>query len=118
MSLDHLWAGWRSVYVTDHAAGIADAVQTEGGSIFTRILAAGVPDEESGIVHRGDTCFAILNRFPYGTGHLLVWGDEWITYNSEWSGHPDYQVTLFWLNMIKWLTPAKECQVAIPPNVK
>jgi ATP adenylyltransferase len=72
VSLDHLWAGWRSVYVTEHAAGIAEAVQTEGGSIFTRILAAGLPDQESGIVHRGDTCFAILNRFPYGTGHLLV----------------------------------------------
>jgi ATP adenylyltransferase len=23
-------------------------------------------------VHRGPTCFAILNAFPYGTGHVLV----------------------------------------------
>lgn len=51
-------------------------------------------------------------------GHVLVWGDEWITYNSEWKDHPDYQVELFWLNMIKWLTPANECQVPIPPTVK
>ena len=29
-------------------------------------------DEDANIVHRGATCFAILNAFPYGTGHLLV----------------------------------------------
>ena len=72
MGLERLWAGWRAEYVADHAAGTADAVSTDGGSIFSRILAAGRPDEETGIVHRGDVCFAILNRFPYGTGHVLV----------------------------------------------
>jgi hypothetical protein len=43
-----------------------------------------------------------------------VWGDEWITYNSEWVNHPDYQVPLFWTNTIKWLTVAGTCQVPIP----
>jgi ATP adenylyltransferase len=70
--LDRLWAGWRAEYVATHAAGTADAVSTEGGTVFTRILAAGLTDEEAGIVHRGERCFVILNRFPYGTGHLLV----------------------------------------------
>jgi hypothetical protein len=50
-----------------------------------------------------------------GAGRVLQWGDEWITYNSEWTEHTDYQVQLFWLNIIKWLTPANYCQVAIPP---
>ncbi len=50
-----------------------------------------------------------------GLGHVFQWGDEWITYNSEWTQHPDYQVQLFWLNIIKWLTPPKVCQVSIPP---
>jgi ATP adenylyltransferase len=72
VSLDRLWAGWRSAYVADHSAGTADAVRTTGGSVFSRILASGAPDEETGIVHRGELVFAILNRFPYGTGHLLV----------------------------------------------
>ncbi len=72
MTLDRMWAAWRSEYVTAHAAGTADASSSEGGSVFTRILASGHPDEETGIVHRGERCFAILNRFPYGTGHLLV----------------------------------------------
>jgi len=47
-------------------------------------------------------------------GRVDLWGDEWITYNSEWTQHPDYQVELFWVNTIKWLTPTNVCQVAIP----
>lgn len=72
MTLDRLWAGWRSAYVQAHGAGTADAVSTAGGSVFSRILASDLPDDQTGIVHRGETAFAILNRFPYGSGHLLV----------------------------------------------
>jgi hypothetical protein len=50
-----------------------------------------------------------------GTGHVFVWGDEWITFNSEWS-QPGYQVERFWLNTLKWLTPRNQCQVEIPIN--
>jgi hypothetical protein len=49
------------------------------------------------------------------TGHVFVWGDEWITFDSEWSGHPEYQIEHFWLNLIKWATKKTECQVDIPP---
>jgi ATP adenylyltransferase len=42
------------------------------GSIFTRILATGMPDEQIHVVWRGDLVFAILNRYPYTAGHLLV----------------------------------------------
>lgn len=69
MSLDRLWAGWRSAYVggTD-----GDGLLPGEGSVFTRILASGRPDEETHVVHRGDAVFVILNRYPYGSGHLLV----------------------------------------------
>ncbi|TJY70414.1 HIT domain-containing protein [Arthrobacter sp. CAU 1506] len=30
------------------------------------------PDEESLIVHRGETAYVVLNLFPYNPGHLLV----------------------------------------------
>jgi ATP adenylyltransferase len=72
VTLERIWAGWRAAYVADHSAGVADAVVTAGGSVFSRILTSGASDRETGIVHRGERCFAILNRFPYGTGHLLV----------------------------------------------
>lgn len=47
-------------------------------------------------------------------GKVFVWGDEWITYDSEWTSRPEYQVERFWLNSLKWLTPSNQCQVAIP----
>jgi diadenosine tetraphosphate (Ap4A) HIT family hydrolase len=66
--MERLWAGWRSSYVA--AAG--NGALAGEGSIFRRILDAGLPDEETHVVWRGETCFAILNVFPYTCGHLLV----------------------------------------------
>ena len=40
--------------------------------MFTEILRSGLPDEETHSVHRGTTCFAIANLFPYSSGHLLI----------------------------------------------
>jgi hypothetical protein len=48
-------------------------------------------------------------------GHVFMWGDEWITYDSEWQQRTDYQVELLWVNAIKWLTKVSTCQVPIPP---
>ena len=62
--------------------------------------------------------FDVLTPFETELGHVLVWGDEWITYNSEWTEHPEYQVELFWVNAIKWLTAASDCQVPIPEQIK
>jgi ATP adenylyltransferase len=69
--MDRLWAGWRAAYVSEAADGSMGA-GAEGGSIFTRILATGRPDAETYVVHRGERVFAILNLYPYTSGHLLV----------------------------------------------
>ena len=63
-----MWAGWRTAYVA--AAGNGEIAGT--GSVFRRILDAGLPDEEAYIVWRGHEVFAILNAYPYTSGHLLV----------------------------------------------
>ena len=71
--MDRLWAGWRSTYVA--AAGDGGVMPGEpggSGSLFTRILASGLPDDQTYIVWRGELNFAILNAFPYTTGHILV----------------------------------------------
>lgn len=44
----------------------------DAGSVFTRINSSGEPDSTTYIVHRSETCFAILNIYPYSTGHILV----------------------------------------------
>ena len=52
--------------------GAAPTEPDDGGSVFTGILRSGLSDEESYILHRGSTVFALLNAFPYATGHTLV----------------------------------------------
>ncbi|MCC6225719.1 MAG: HIT domain-containing protein [Microthrixaceae bacterium] len=72
--MEHLWATWRSNYVT----GVSDSRTTptpedaEGRSLFERILSAPGDDREKHIVVRGPHTFVILNRFPYTVGHLMV----------------------------------------------
>lgn len=68
-SLDHLWNGWRSAYVRSHDEGELKRAET---SVFVEILNSGLPDEETHIVHRGSLVFAIMNAYPYASGHLLV----------------------------------------------
>jgi diadenosine tetraphosphate (Ap4A) HIT family hydrolase len=86
--LDRLWAGWRSTYIASAVEARADvAVAAPGnggtgdgggtggpaaGSVFSRILASGLPDEETHVVWRGRLTFAILNAYPYTSGHVLV----------------------------------------------
>jgi hypothetical protein len=53
-----------------------------------------------------------------GMGRSVMWSDEWITYDSEWADTENQQIERFWLNILKWLSPAKECQVPIPPTIK
>jgi ATP adenylyltransferase len=70
VSLDHLWAAWRAAYIESVTSG--DEQVPAEGSVFAALLASGRPDRETTIVHRGPRCFAILNRYPYTNGHLLV----------------------------------------------
>jgi len=65
--LDRIWNGWRAAYVNEAAAS-----SQSDASVFTQILQSGLSDSETHIVHRGRLVFAILNAFPYTSGHLLV----------------------------------------------
>ena len=70
--LEHLWNGWRSAYVQQWSENAGSAPAPASGSVFTQILNSGLSDEESHIVYRGTSCFAIMNAFPYASGHLLI----------------------------------------------
>ena len=61
--MKHLWAPWRLQYI-EHTA---DAQ----GCIFCDKPAA-QRDDENFIVARGERVFAMMNTFPYNSGHLLV----------------------------------------------
>jgi ATP adenylyltransferase len=71
VSLEQLWAGWRHDYVT--AAGAAERDGTDDGScVFCRIVASGEPSADNGVLWRGELSLAVLNAYPYASGHLLV----------------------------------------------
>lgn len=72
-ALARLWAGWRSTYIARVSSDDAEVrPDAEGRSLFERIFGSGLADEETFILWRGHTCFAVLNAFPYGSGHLMV----------------------------------------------
>lgn len=66
--LERIWNGWRADYVV-HGQG---AQKKSDQSVFTQILNSDMSDEQCYIVHRGEKVFAIMNAFPYTSGHLLV----------------------------------------------
>jgi len=61
--MEHLWAPWRNLYVQD--------TQRNGADVFARI-AQSSDDEASFVLARGKSCFAVLNVYPYNTGHLMI----------------------------------------------
>jgi len=62
-TMEHLWAPWRNLYVKDGTK--------HEGNIFARI-AQDTDDEANFVLARGKACFAILNLYPYNTGHLMI----------------------------------------------
>ena len=67
----HLWAGWRMPYIKadddERSKGHA-----EGLTLFEGIEQSGLDDEATYIVWRGDRVFALLNAYPYTSGHVMV----------------------------------------------
>ncbi|MHB8682112.1 MAG: HIT family protein [Acidimicrobiales bacterium] len=74
MSLEHLWAGWRHEYVARAAMEERDELPAddEAHCVFCRIIATGAPSPDNGIVWRDDVTVALLNAYPYASGHLLL----------------------------------------------
>ena len=59
-----LWTPHRIAYIEKGGQAEDDAC------VFC--TAPTLSDEQALIVHRGETCFVLLNLFPYNSGHLLV----------------------------------------------
>ncbi len=59
--MEHLFAPWRYAYVSNP--------DSSGGCIF---CAAARGEGETLVVARGERSFALLNRFPYTSGHTMV----------------------------------------------
>ena len=60
-----LWTPHRMAYINTGAEALR-------GSGCPFCAAPAKSDEDGLIVYRGETCYALLNLFPYNSGHLLV----------------------------------------------
>ena len=89
-----MWSGWRLHYITrDDDARTRDVPSDM--SIFEGIFRSDLPDESTYILWRGATCFALMNAFPYTSGHLMVLPQRAVTdlegltdeeYGELWQG--------------------------------
>ena len=61
--MDHLWSPWRYAYVSSAAPG--------GACLFCRV-ASESEDQKNYVLLRAERTFALLNRYPYTSGHLMI----------------------------------------------
>jgi ATP adenylyltransferase len=69
MSLERLWAGWRAQYITEVVTAALDA-EASADCLFCALGVAS--PEESRTVAHDETTFAVLNAYPYTSGHVMV----------------------------------------------
>jgi hypothetical protein len=73
------------------------AIADLGGSASSRTPIAFLPDPSgSGVLPVG---FAV----QMSKGRAFVWGDEWISFDSEWSTIP--QIKQLWVQVFAWISP-------------
>ena len=63
--MERLYAPWRMTYIDQPNA------PSTPGCVFC-VKAAAVDDDANLLIHRGRTCFVLMNLFPYNNGHLMV----------------------------------------------
>ena len=63
--MEQLHAPWRIDYI------LSPKPRHEDGSLFTHI-ARSSDDEANLVIVRDRTCYALLNRYPYNGGHVMV----------------------------------------------
>jgi ATP adenylyltransferase len=63
--MKRLWAPWRMEYILSE--------DKHKSCLFCDVLNVGEKgDSRNMILYRGKSCFVILNRYPYNSGHLMV----------------------------------------------
>ncbi|TML37345.1 MAG: HIT domain-containing protein [Actinobacteria bacterium] len=62
MAEERLWAPWRLEYIKG----------PKGGECIFCVGPDSGDDRAKYVVRRGEHCFAILNKYPYNNGHLMV----------------------------------------------
>lgn len=99
--LPNLWAPWRVEYIKD--------LNKKGLCFFCRYLRQNSRNDRKNLVLlRGERCVAIMNRFPYNTGHMMVAPKK----------HKGKLQNLSEAEMLELLTMTRDIQGAITKVIK
>jgi len=64
VTTEALFTPWRSAYLQ------GGGIDPGGGCLFCELQKH--PDDEALVVHRGRRIYAVLNRYPYSSGHVML----------------------------------------------
>jgi hypothetical protein len=116
-----------------HSSTLTDWVRTDPlvASLGTNVTMVGFEGGHSLTAPADAHVAATVSGLPVlvgklvGNGRVLAFGDEWVTYTSQWNGvgnpsttdpscagflpQDKYQISQFWFNMIRWSQPAATC---------
>jgi len=73
--MDYLRAGWRLSQSKDQAADgtpYGRIMPEPGQTVFEAIALSESPDHQTYVLDRWSSCFAVLNIYPYASGHIMV----------------------------------------------
>jgi ATP adenylyltransferase len=66
MTLERLWAGWRATYI-----GTVTTAPLAEECLFCALAGSG-SDDDVQIIARNELVYAVLNAYPYTSGHLMI----------------------------------------------
>ncbi len=98
--MDRLWAPWRKAYIRPEKG-------KKTGCIFCRI-AQSRNKRAQNVLRRNQTCFAVLNLYPYTNGHILVLPNRHVKSLSQLSSE----------ERLDWLALAVEMEAALRKALK
>lgn len=92
-----IWAPWRIDYILSEKSGSC-------------IFCTAPGDNDGLIITRGKTCFAIMNRFPYTTGHCMVAPHRHVSTIDDLTGEELQEL----MSMVQRIVAA--CREALKPE--
>jgi ATP adenylyltransferase len=81
------------------------------GCVFCHALGADPDrDAEHYLLHRGETCFVILNAYPYNTGHAMILPNRCIVDITEMTPEEDHEALIIMHRLVGSFRESMNCQ--------
>jgi hypothetical protein len=79
------------------------AISDLGGTVSTRTPVAFLPNADDGGLE------PVGEAIQMAGGRAFVWGDEWISFDSEWTTMPE--IKQLWVQIFAWVAPHTACEL-------